>query len=192
MPKFSIEAEVTPEVGEIKRGREIGRDRTFRERSKKYIYARCPNCGFERWLQLRTQPMTQICRGCSGKASAPSRTGSLCPTWKGGRRKTSDGYIAVYLQPDDFFYSMANRNHYVLEHRLVVAKALGRCLHLWEIVHHKQGFAKDENRYPETLQLVTDDRHKQISILERRIATLEKRVLLLEAENIALKREVTI
>ena len=93
--------------------------------------------------------------------------------WKGGRTKTKAGYIRIRLYPDDFFYPMADSSGRVFEHRLVVAKALGRCLHLWEIVHHKNGFAKDDNRYPDTLQLVSDDRHKQISILERRIKQLE-------------------
>ena len=102
--------------------------------------------------------------------------------WRGGRTKTKAGYIQIRLYPDDFFYPMANSSGRVFEHRLVVAKALGRCLHLWEIVHHKKGFAKDDNRYLETLQLVSDDRHKQISILERRIKRLQE-------ENRALKNE---
>ena len=69
---------------------------------------------------------------------------------------------------------MAKGDSYVAEHRLVVAKALGRNLHLWEIVHHKDNCPRDDNRYPETLQLVTDDRHKQITILESKITRLEK------------------
>jgi len=67
---------------------------------------------------------------------------------------------------------MANKQGYVSEHRLVIAKSLGRLLHRWEIIHHKNKI-KDDNRY-ENLQLVTDDRHKQITILENRIAKLEK------------------
>ena len=47
------------------------------------------------------------------------------------------GYIQIKLQPEDFFFPMADRQNYVLEHRLVVAKSLGRNLHPWEIVHHK-------------------------------------------------------
>jgi hypothetical protein len=69
---------------------------------------------------------------------------------------------------------MANRIGYVKEHRLVVAKNLGRCLHAWEIVHHKNHIRND-NRI-ENLQLVSEDRHYQITLLERKIARLEKKI----------------
>lgn len=41
-------------------------------------------------------------------------------------------------------------------------------------------------------QIVTDDRHKQIGVLENRIRHLEQRVTLLEAENLLLKEEVRV
>lgn len=62
----------------------------------------------------------------------------------------------------------------------MVAKHLGRSLHLWEIVHHKNHI-KADNRI-ENLQLVTDDRHKQISLLEQRITLLEAEVALLRSQ----------
>lgn len=53
-------------------------------------------------------------------------------------------------------------------------------MHSWELIHHANGI-KDDNRL-ENLQLITDDRHKQITVLENRIKFLEKRVATLEAE----------
>ena len=125
------------------------------------------------------------CGSCSAKRSSQPTFGKDNPHWKGGRNRTRGGYIQIWVSPGDFFYPMTTLKGQVLEHRLIMAKYLGRCLHRWEIVHHKNGI-KDDNRI-ENLQLVTDDRHTQITILERRIKYLEKRVTLLEAENILLK-----
>ncbi len=83
-------------------------------------------------------------------------------------------YLLMKLTPDDFFYHMANCDGYVLEHRLVVAKALGRCLHSWEIVHHING-VKNDNRH-QNLQLVMEGQHNQLTILERKVRRLENKI----------------
>lgn len=70
--------------------------------------------------------------------------------WKGGRTYMH-GYVAVRLPPDSPFAPMCQRSGYVLEHRLVIAEAIGRPLHSWETVHHIDG--NKENNRIENLQL---------------------------------------
>lgn len=84
------------------------------------------------------------------------------------------GYVYVTVSDGDFFYPMADMNERISEHRLVMAKHLGRCLHSWEIVHHKNHIRAD-NRI-ENLQLVSVDKHMQLTILERKITRLENKV----------------
>jgi transposase-like protein len=72
--------------------------------------------------------------------------------WRGGRVVASGGYTAVTADPDDpIESSMANVTGYVLEHRLVMARSLGRPLTRHETVHHING-DKQDNRL-ENLQL---------------------------------------
>lgn len=81
--------------------------------------------------------------------------------WKGGR-VTRRGYICIWLPSDDFFYPMvmSARKPYVVEHRLVMARYLGRCLQSCELVHHKNHI-KNDNRL-ENLELTTWSEHGRI------------------------------
>jgi len=176
------------ELGEIKSARELGY-----KCSNKVQWVACPDCGKEHWAWLdRRRPNISCCHSCIMKRK--NWVGSNHPAWKGGR-KIWNGYVMVYLQPDDFFRSMADCNGFVREHRLVVAKRLGRCLHSWEIVHHKDHI-RDHN-VDDNLQLVSDDRHKQISILEAKLNKLlkgqddlKKEIRLLRFENKQLREEL--
>lgn len=81
----------------------------------------------------RNSPATEFKKG--------ENLGKLNLSWKGGRRKTEDGYILVY-SPSHPFKTI---NNYVREHRLVMEKKIGRYLKPKEVVHHINEI-RDDNR----------------------------------------------
>ena len=169
-------------IGTIKRAYEIGH-----KGKHKYIWAICPTCNNTRWVELASgKARSFLCASCSRMAYGNKN-------WKGGRHNDSYGYVLVYLYPTNFFYPMANSKHYVFEHRLIMARHLGRCLQSWEVIHHKNGI-RDDNQL-ENLELITrhghiqshnkgykdgyikgfnDGRSKKIQILEHEIERLKE------------------
>ncbi len=177
-----------PEVGEVRRAKDAG----YRGWAR-YQWHACEGCGKERWVQYNQllAGRHQSCTVCANRKRGGPK-GQANRNWKGGRHIGKRGYVLVYVLEDDPLASMSTKNHYVLEHRLVMAKSLGRVLHNWEAVHHKNGI-RDDNRIA-NLELTlrsqhstdhnkgyqdgfrkgfTDGRSTKIRELQARIATLE-------------------
>lgn len=121
-----------PELGERKRGCEIG----YKDESHTFVWLACPDCGRERWVLLKNgRPQSTTCKSCV-------RLGDSNYAWAGGKLRHGK-YIRLKLREGDFFYSMADSHGRVFEHRLVMARHMGRCLQPWEVVHHKNGVGHD-------------------------------------------------
>ena len=139
-----------PILGEIRPAKQTGRNG-----HSLLMWVECPQCKKARWTQKHKGKYKELCNKCYRQINRLN--GKKDRLWKGGKIKNVQGYIGIRLYNDDFFYPMISKSGYVLEHRLVMAKYIGRCLQSWEIVHHKNGI-KDDNRI-ENLELKTRQGH---------------------------------
>lgn len=130
----------------------------------KYCSKRCL------YASMRKEARTTACWECGVTFSQdrPSRTARFCskacssrntarvrPTTK-GFCTTAKGYVMDYVpeHPD------ATKDGYVMRHRLVMEKKLGRRLLKTEVVHHKNE-VKGDNR-PNNLELMTKSAHDRL------------------------------
>jgi len=103
----------------------------------------CPKCGQTRWVKrwgfkkaIRDGTYTGLCNSCRSSIVCSQNIGEKNPHWNGGRFTNGEGYCFVYTGRDSPYYGMADHRKYVLKHRLVMAKHLGRPLESKEVVHH--------------------------------------------------------
>lgn len=98
------------------------------------------NPSFSRDISGANNPMHG--KGFFGPANPMyGRRKEAAPNWRGGRKVRGDGYVLV-AAPDDHphpAHASSSGTKYVLEHRLVVERRLGRYLLPGEVVHHIDG-----------------------------------------------------
>lgn len=83
--------------------------------------------------------------------------------WKGGKTVTTQGYVQIYSQDHPYRTSAG----YVMEHRLIMEKKIGRYLvPNIEDVHHKNGIP-DDNRL-ENLVMISHRHHSKITNNQRK------------------------
>ena len=154
-----------------KRASELGKP-VFKNRDPWYLPHKCSSCGKDTWHQRKD--LHRVCKACAYVVRKTAH-GEDHVNWKGGRYHHGDGYIVVQLLPDGPYSSMAQGRGYVLEHRLIMAEHIGRCLSEGEVVHHING-DKQDNRI-ENLELLPDKvSHLPYNNLQKRITKLEEKV----------------
>lgn len=156
-----------PKVGDIRLGRAIGKPKQGR-----FIWLPCNYCGEARWVPVaaktgKVHGGSILCRKCVGK-------GGRLSTRSNGVMYTGEGYRAVKNYKGSPYHKMANKANYILEHRLIMAKHIGRCLYPWEVVHHINGDRLD-NRI-ENLQLMTTSSHTIDTQLKHYVVWLENKI----------------
>jgi hypothetical protein len=112
----------------------------------------CENCG-EEFVRFPSHKTRFCSRSCSSIRAWNHYSGDerhrRAARWSGGTFKNKSGYVMVFApdHPD----CQGNTRKYVLEHRIIMERQLGRSLERHENVHHKNG-VRDDNRI-ENLEL---------------------------------------
>jgi len=91
-------------------------------------------------------------------------TGPNNPAWKGGVtyfRKHGNYKPIKYVRCPPEFLPMARKDGYVMEHRLIVARIMGRPLTRTEVVHHVDH--DPQNNDPSNLELWPDNRSHKLA-----------------------------
>ena len=142
-------------------------------------------CGKERWVPVYSYKKYRY----GGKCVKCAAIAKSIEDFKPLKHITKEGYVVVNLPRDDKFYGMINKaTNSVLEHRLVMAKHLGRCLQPIEVVHH---IDRDKtNNSIDNLELLNSWQHFLLTSMENKITELMIRVEQLEKENKVLKAQL--
>lgn len=174
---------IKPNIGDLASAKSIGRmGRAV------HVWESCPMCSHERWVKRNARGT--CCQTCM---QPPIHFGVDNSRWNKSKRTVTKSGIRVYIAPDHPYFAMAHRcaasGFAILEHRLIMAKHIGRCLESWEVVHHIDG-NNCNNDLSNLLLLPNQAMHSAYTLLQVELRRLESRVTLLEAENILLKMQL--
>jgi hypothetical protein len=117
--------------------------RTESDKNYKSMWVCRCDCG--RYSPVRAY---EVETGKSKSCAKCSHSGKRSSSWKGGRTKTSDGYVLIRV---DSHPKAQKYGKYVPEHRIIMENIIGRYLKEYENVHHING-KRDDNK-PENLEL---------------------------------------
>jgi len=141
-----------PQIGDLIKETELHPGSPHR---RKFVWTACRLCGRERWVRWKKgNPEYNRCDSLECRRTFLKGTHRVNRV---GRTLDARGYILVWVDENDFFSSMRRSNGYIYEHRLVMAKHLGRSLQKWEHVHHKDG--DKHNNDIDNLELTTSGAH---------------------------------
>jgi hypothetical protein len=152
--------------------------------ASKRAYKTCVRCGME-FYHLKGKPRSYCSRACW--RGNPGK-GFTNPRFKGEKHVTARGYVYVHAPNHPSVTGKPYKR--VAEHRLVVQHILGRPLHPWENVHHKNGNKQDSR--PENLELwVVGQPAGQASKYLKEIGQLRREIIRLSNQNLRLKLRCT-
>lgn len=174
---------IKPKAGDLATAKSIGRlGRAI------HIWEACPMCGHERWIKRNAKGT--CCQTCM---HPPTQTGESNSRRNRTKRTVTKSGIRLYITPEHPYFAMAHRcatrSYAVLEHRLIMAEHLGRCLEPWEVVHHIDGNNRN-NELSNLLLLPHQAMHSAYTLLQVELRRLESRVVLLEADNALLRSQL--
>lgn len=173
--KICSKCKIEKELDEFHKNKSACKEcrRTENLKYKEKINNRCQNC------HKLIKPRVNLCKSCCQlgelnhefervrtKEENLSRGLRLenNSNWKGGRYLNSEGYVLVRIDN----HLTANKYGYIMEHRLVMERHLGRFLTSEEIVHHKN-HKKADNKIENLKLFKNHSEHKAHHDKERQI-----------------------